>query len=89
MAKDFKKQIHQSKSPAGEFQQQQDTEGNSSNSNKTSFTPEQRQMLGAVYQLILSWRREPKPAEAQIVSISSGGTDGTTLQQVMPVEVEA
>lgn len=41
--------------------------------NEVVFTPEQRRILGQVYQLILSWRRErlsrgekpvqPKPAE--------------------------
>lgn len=50
------------------------------------FTPEQRQLLGKAYRLILSWKREkPKPVENS--SQSDKGTD--TEKSALPPSVDA
>jgi hypothetical protein len=83
MANDIQKKVLQSKVQAGEIQQRQDVEGNLPTLEQPIFTTEQRRILGQVYTLILSWRRERRKSVAP-TSISS-----TALIPVVPIEVEA
>ena len=54
---------------------------------KSIFTPEQCRLLGEAYQLILSWRLEPK-MQPEVV-ISNSDQVSATLGHDVAVEVEA
>ena len=74
-----------SKKEAKEIQGLQ--QGVEANQTKSIFTPEQCRLLGEAYQLILSWRLEPKMLPEPVISNSDGVS--ATPSRDIAAEVEA
>jgi hypothetical protein len=89
MATDSKKKLESSKAKTDHLGSGPGAKAEQTKAVEPTFTPEQRQILGEVYRLILSWRREQKMATA--LASSDGDSDmlPATSSQPAPVEVEA
>lgn len=93
MAKDTKRKIQRSKEQENNRtsvspQVEQELRVHQTNPQSPVFTPEQRLILGRVYQLILSWRRERKAKEGRVPA-TNGNSIPQPASQMVPVEVEA